>query len=86
LKSYDYWFRQFKSSDFYLKDKERSGQPKEVGDVFAELQALLDENSARMLEELTKALNVDKSIISDHYTQWNRFKKKANKFHMNCLN
>jgi len=28
-------------------------------------------------------LNVDKSIV---YMQWKRFKKKANKFNMNCLN
>jgi len=29
------------------------------------LQALLDENSVQMLEELAEALNVSKSIISD---------------------
>jgi len=31
----------------------------------AELQALLDENSAQILEELTKALNVGKLTVSD---------------------
>jgi len=45
-----------------LKDKERSGQSKMFED--AELQALLDENSARRLEELAEALNVGKSTVS----------------------
>jgi len=44
-----------------LKDKERSNQSKKFED--AELQALLNENSVRMLEELAEALN--KSTISD---------------------
>jgi len=51
---YEYWFRQFKSGDFDLKDKKRSDQPKKV----AELQALLDKNSARTFEELAKTLNI----------------------------
>jgi len=49
--------------DFDLKDKERSGQPKKFED--AELQVLLNENSAWTLEELAEALNVDKSIVSN---------------------
>jgi len=54
-----------------LKDKDRFGQPKKFED--AELLALLDEN--KTLEKLVEALNVGKSIV---YTQWERFKKKAN--------
>jgi len=79
----EYWFRRFKSGDFDLKNTERSGQAKKFQD--AELQALLDENSTRTLEELAEALNVSKSIISDS-TQWERFKKKTNGFHTNYLN
>jgi len=39
-----------------------------------------------MFEELAKALNVSKSTFLIVYTQWKRFKKKTNGFHMNCLN
>jgi len=81
---YEYWFRRFKSDDFDLKDKERSGQPKKKD---AELHALLDENSAWTLEKLVKALNV---LVNQAflivYMQWERFKKKTNEFHMNRLN
>jgi len=45
----------------------------------------LDENSTRTLEELAEALNVSKSSVSGS-TQWERFKKKANRFHINYLN
>jgi len=92
IKTYEYWLWRFKSNDFDLKDKEHSGQTKKFED--AESQALLDKNFARMLEELTEALNVDKSTVSNRlYTiQKKRFKKKVNGFHelsewafQNCL-
>jgi len=54
VKICEYWFRRFKNGNFDLKGKERSGQPKKFEDT--ELQAVLDENSAWMLQELTKAL------------------------------
>lgn len=38
----EYWFRQFKSGDFYLEDKERPGQLKKFEDE--KLKALLDED------------------------------------------
>ena len=41
------WFQQFKSDDYDVNDKQRSGQPKKFEDT--ELQALLDENSAQIL-------------------------------------
>jgi len=51
------------------------------------LQALLNENSARTLEKLAEALNVDKSAISDHlHTMGNIQKEIAYGFHINCLN
>jgi len=37
----------------------------------------------RTLEELIGALNIDKSFVSD---RWERFKNKANGFHVNYLN
>jgi len=42
-----------------LKNKERSNKPKKFEAV--ELQALLNENSARTLEKLAEALKVGKS-------------------------
>ncbi|EFN83283.1 hypothetical protein EAI_06411, partial [Harpegnathos saltator] len=59
-------YRRFWPGDFDLKDKERSGQksqPEKVED--AELQTLLNENPAQMLQELAEALNVGKSTVSD---------------------
>jgi len=38
------------------------------------------------LEELAEALNVGKSTVLIVYMQWERFQKKANRFHTNCLN
>jgi len=40
------------------------------------VQALLDENSVRTLKELTKALNVDESTISDCLRNRKDLKKK----------
>jgi len=54
-----------------LKDKECSGQLKKFED--AEFQASLDENSARTLENLAKALNVYQLFLII-YTQWEKFK------------
>jgi len=39
VKTCEYWFRRFRSGNFNLKDKERSGQPKKFKD--AELQTLV---------------------------------------------
>lgn len=58
-----FWFARFKSGDFNVKDKERSGQPKKFEDE--ELQALLDENSAQSLKELSEALNVGQTTVYD---------------------
>jgi len=38
------------------------------------------------LEELDEPLNGMLTVSDRVYTQWERFKKKANEFHMNCLN
>lgn len=42
------WFKRFKSGDFSVKDKERSGQPKKFKD--AELQGLLDEDNTQTVK------------------------------------
>jgi len=49
------------------------------------LQAL-DKNSARTLEELAEALNIDKSTVSDRLYAMERIQKEGKWFHMNYLN
>ena len=58
----EYWdSRRFKSGNFDLKDKERSGQLKKFEDT--ELQALLDENPAQS-SELARKLNADQQLLN----------------------
>jgi len=73
IKTCEYWFRLFKSGNF--DSKERLGQPKKFED--AELQALLDENLARMLEELAQTLNIDKSTVSDRLQAMRKIQKEG---------
>lgn len=56
------WFKRFRSGDFDVDDKERSGRPKTFED--AELQALLDEDDAQTQEQLAEALNMTRQGIS----------------------
>lgn len=67
------WFQRFKSGDFDLKDKERPGQPKKIGE--AELQALLDENPCQTQKELAMELNVDQATISRHLHAMGKIRK-----------
>lgn len=55
------WFARFKSGDFDVDDKERSGQPKNFEDK--ELEDLLEGNSCQTLQELSTSLGVDLSIV-----------------------
>ena len=48
------WFQKFKNGEFDVEDKERSGRPK----VYAELEALLDEDSCQTQKELALTLEV----------------------------
>ena len=57
------WFRRFKSSDFDVEDKERSGRPRAFEDE--ELQALVDEDPCQTQKQLAEALNCAQSVISD---------------------
>lgn len=75
IKTCEYWYRRFRLNDFCLKDKERSGQPKKFED--AELQALLDEDSAQTLQELAEALNVGKSTVSDRLRAMGKIQKEG---------
>ena len=50
------WFQRFKSVDFHIKDKERTGQPKKFENE--ELETLLDEYSCQTQDELAKSLEV----------------------------
>lgn len=56
------WFRRFKTNDFDLDDKERSGAPKKFEDK--ELEELLDEDPCQTLIELGKSLQVDDTTVS----------------------
>lgn len=76
IKTCEYWYRRFQSGDIDFKDKERSSQPKKFED--AELQALLDGNSAQTLQDPAEALNVGKSTVSD------RLRKKSLKTNRNA--
>ena len=63
--SYDvckYWYKRFKSGDFDLSDREHPGQRLKFED--AELQALLNENSAQTQKELADQLGVMQAAIS----------------------
>jgi len=52
-----------------------------------ELQALLDENSARTLEELAEALNIGQSTVSDRLRNGKNSKRKQMGLtYLNCLN
>lgn len=62
-KTCERWLKHFKSGDFHVKDKKRLGQLKKFQD--ADLQALLDEDSTQILKQLTEALNVVKSTITE---------------------
>ncbi|EFN86570.1 Histone-lysine N-methyltransferase SETMAR, partial [Harpegnathos saltator] len=56
-----YWFQCFKSGDFDVNDKERDGAPKKFQNE--ELEKLLDIDPCQTLEELSAALDVDRSTV-----------------------
>ncbi|KAL6252112.1 hypothetical protein P5V15_002481 [Pogonomyrmex californicus] len=49
-----------------------------------ELQALLDINSAQTEKELAEQLGVTQQTISYVYIRWERFRRNADGFRMNC--
>jgi len=66
-------FWRFRSDDFELKDKKYLDLSKKFEN--AELQILLDENSARTLEESAEALN-DSLIVFDYLHTMRKIKKE----------
>lgn len=67
------WFQRFKSGDCDVEDKERSGRPKKFEDT--ELQALLDEDAAQTLKQLSHALGVSISTVSDRLHAMGKIQK-----------
>ena len=69
------WFQRFKSGDYDVNDKQRSNQPKKCEDT--ELQALLNENSAQTLQELSRALNVTPMAVSKRLHAMEKIQKEG---------
>ena len=69
------WYRRFKSNDFDVNDKPRSGQPKKFQDD--ELLALLHENSARTLQELGNELGVTEAAVSKRLNAMGKIQKEG---------
>lgn len=67
------WFQRFKTGDFDLEDKERSGAPKKFED--ADLQELLDENATQTQKELAIELNVDRTTIGKRLHAMGKIRK-----------
>jgi len=67
------WFQRFKSGDYDVNDKQ--GQLKKFEDT--ELQALLDENSAQTLQELSAALNVTPMAVSKRLHAMGKIQKEG---------
>ena len=57
------WFRKFRDGDFDLSDKARSDRPQKVSD--AELQEVLDQDSAQTQQQLAKKLGITQQAISE---------------------
>ena len=66
------WFRRFKSDNFDMKNKERSGQPRACEDK--ELQAL--DEDPRQTQKLAETLNCTQSVISDRLKALGKVYKK----------
>lgn len=70
------WFRRFKSGDFDVEEKERTGRPKTFEDQ--ELEGLLDEDPCQTQEELAKSLGVDQTTISRRLKALGMIQKQGN--------
>ena len=70
------WFSWFKSGNFKLEDKERSGQPKKFEDQ--ELESLLDEDPCQTLQDLVESLGVNFSTVSKRLKVMGIIQKQGN--------
>lgn len=69
------WFQRFKSGDFDLNDKERSGRPREMDSD--DLEAMLKEDSCQSSVELAKRLNVDHSTVIRRLHELGKIQKEG---------
>jgi len=76
------WYQKFHQEDFSLENEPCAGSPQKI--ETDELQALPDTNSAQTEKELAKQLGVTQQAISVCYIRWERFRRKADGFRMNC--
>ena len=67
------WFDKFRSGDFSLKDKPRSGRPSEVDD--ADIKALIESDRHVTEREIGEKLNIPHSTIHDHIRRLRLVKK-----------
>lgn len=58
------WFIKFRSGDFSLKDKQRSGRPNQVDDN--QIKAIIQLDRHKTEREIGEMLNVPKSTVHDH--------------------
>ena len=61
VRTCQYWFARFKTGDYDLKDKERTGRPVEADDDF--LEELLEEDPKQSTTELAIKLSVHQSTV-----------------------
>lgn len=67
------WFVKFRSGDFSLKDKPRSGRPSEVDDD--DIMALIESDRHVTEREIGEKLNIPQSTIHDHIRRLGLVKK-----------
>ena len=68
------WFQKFKNGEFDVEDKERNGRPK----VYAELEALLDEDSCQTQKKLALKLGMTQQTISYRLKSLKMIQKPGN--------
>jgi len=76
------WYQKFHQGDFNLEDELRAGRLQNI--QTNELQALLNINSVQTEKELTKQLGVTQHTFTWDGLRWERFRRKADGFRMNC--
>lgn len=70
------WFKKFKTGDFDVEDKDRSGRPKIYED--AELEELLEEDSSQTQKELALTLEVTQQAVSHRLKSLEMINKQGN--------